>query len=219
MIDVKNLTEYKANNRLIQLSPSTINHQSFWPQGACVPYKGPWKNVYKELLWMIEFKGTREEIELNKSKLFRDLLSAAALKDGPFEYHGTFISEGVAEQYRGFEVVNYKGLVLHLGAEKTQAVSTTKTIVNEGTALSPVRLQLTGGPGNLTINGENLGKLSPGTGGLIINTMTGEIKTNAGASGIHLAEIIELPKLQPGTNTITLTGELTGTLTYWPVYI
>jgi hypothetical protein len=219
MIDVKDLSVYRANNRLIQLSPSTIKHQSFWPEGACVPYKGPWKNAYKELLWMVEFKGTREEIERNKSKLFQDLLSAAALKDGPFEYHGTFISEGVAEQYRGFEVVNYKGLVLHLGAQKSQAVSTTKTIANDGTALSPVRLQLTGGPGNLTINEVSLGKLSPGTGGLIIDTMTGEIKTNAGASGIHLAEIIELPKLQPGSNTITLTGGLAGTLTYWPVYL
>lgn len=212
MVDLENLKEYKAKVIYFMVTSSEIKHRTFWPEGAPFPHLGPFTNSFKRLEAHLEFRGTRHEIEINKSKFKRDLLKEGTIVDGPFSYIGAYQVVEVVDQFYGFETVVLEGQVAHLGPQEVIILNGSRSFNNTGTApTGPCKLELVGS-GTLTINGEDYGPVS----NMTLDSFTGEILPPGSVEGTTFTK---LPYIKDGDNLIELTGGLTGTLTYRPLYI
>lgn len=215
MVNLQNLKKYNAKVIRFAVSSSEINHRTFWSDGGVMPHLGPYTNSFKLIEAVIEFRGSRWEIEENKSKFNSDLLKDGTIEDGPFSYIGAYQMIGTEEQLRGFETVILSGQVVHLGQPVVMAIKGTEHFRNRGTAQKgPCKLVLEG-QGELIVNGQSYGQVKD----LTLDSFTSEVLTRDGGSGIAGTTFVSLPYLRDGNNCIQLSEGLTATLTYRPLYL
>lgn len=211
-INNKHLSEYGAKllDRHIYLSEMKID--SFWPEGSINPYVG--KNVkykYKTLVVDIEFKGTPNEIELNKSRLLKEMSISTIKFIGIDNYYsGHIISTSIRNKVTGFEVVTATMLVVEHEEEKTQTFnrSETTTIYLNSNEVTPAILEIKPSIDLVTATITGLGEditLKNLTAGQMV-TIDGEkgLVTENGQNKWPDYDSWGFPKLEPGENKITV---------------
>lgn len=210
LINNKELTEYNAKLLNRQILPSEMSINSFWAEGNISPFIDKKVNYkYKTLNLGIEFKGDASEIELNKSRLIKDI----SISDMEFEkldnlYSGHVASISTGSKVLGFEVVNLSMLVVEFEKQEIiKTISTADAIVLNSTAETPVMMEIIPSTNMESANIVGLGKditIKNLTSGqtIIIDGEKGLVTENGENKWLDY-DGWGFPKLLPGTNEIT----------------
>lgn len=211
IINNKNLTEYNANLLDRQISPSNRDIFSFWTGKNIDPFLGDVEYGFKPLLLQFEFKGTADEIQLNKNKLLSEIeKSTIKFSDIDRFYTGYVVANDTEKVVRGFEVVSVAMNVIEHDEEvviNTDMAQELKIDLNSN-FITPVILEVkpTINLVDVTITGfgepitlKNL----TGYKTIIVDGEKGYV-TEQGKNKYNDYDSWGFPYLSPGANTITV---------------
>lgn len=207
------ISEYGAKLLSRKISSAEIDIKTFWPRNAMRPYigKNP-KYYYKNLELEIEFQGSANEIEINKSRLIKALTSASvAFKALEHIYTGTIDKTSSGTQEYGFEVLRVDMVVFeHEEMQSISISSQSSTIYLESNEITPAVIYLLPSADIPSLTLEGLGEsieIKNLTSGIevIINGEDGSV-TQAGENKWLDYDSWSFPKLMPGENEITISS-------------
>ena len=191
----------------IKIVPSKNSRDMFMAKNG-LPIYGDKSVELKVIEFDIEIKGTREEIEVSKSRLSNDIeLCRLKLGDGRL-YEGTFYINSVDKVYNGFEVVSCKGECIGYKDKlhNTKLSNGVNKIHLTNSIESPVVLEILGTGKNIFIKGLgddiNIPNLDRS---LIIDGKEKTIKDTKGLNAFNDVDIFKFPRLL-GSNIINISG-------------
>lgn len=208
-------------NKTLESAETSLDME--WPEKALLPYIGARADYkFKKLLLDIEFKGDFSITNFNKSKLLKEISSCVITDIGlnPNTLTGGLVSHSVSESNMLFHRVEYELNVIEEMPEKNV---TGLTVVNPGTGVTPVKLEITpsqNGTYNLYINKGTINEIK-----IILNNMVADttriIGLEAGIfEGINNkfldTVLYDFPKLQAGENIISIVPSATIKSTFRP---
>ncbi len=207
-IDGLYLERYQAHIlHPLKIKPSEISRDVFRAKNG-LPVYSEKKIGLKEVEFDLEFKGTREEIELRKSRLANDMeLCRLKLRDGRF-YEGAFYITDVRDVHLGFEIVSVKGECISYKdrIHKVDLQLGKSTFYIADNIETPVILYLNGTGSNIIFKGfEDDIVIKQLTKDLIIDGKNKTVKYADGSNAFNDVELFEFPKLKDITK-IELSG-------------
>lgn len=207
-IDGLYLEKYQAHIlHPLKIKPSEISRDVFRAKNG-LPVYSEKKIGLKEIEFDLEIKGTRDEIELRKSRLANDMeLCRLKLRDRRF-YEGTFYITDVKEAHNGFEIVSFKGECISYKdrIHKVDLQLGESTFYIADNIETPVILYLKGWGSNIVIKGfgeditiKNLSK------DIVIDGKNKTVKYTDNTNAFNDVDLFEFPKLRDVTE-IELSG-------------
>lgn len=144
-IDNSGLENYNARLLSRSILPSTFEVRNFWGRNSLSPIVNEnVKRRYKKLLISVEFKGSPEEIEVNKSRLIRDItISEVRFNSLPNIYEGNVSTIELIEQVSGYESHSIELNVIELEDEREVSFSNSTIVIVNSTDVTPCILELT----------------------------------------------------------------------------
>lgn len=207
-IDGLYLEKYQAHIlHPLKIKSSEISRDVFRAKNG-LPVYSEKKIGLKEIEFDLEIKGTRDEIELRKSRLANDMeLCRLKLRDRRF-YEGAFYITDVREVHLGYEIVSFKGECISYKdrIHKVDLQVGKSTFYIADNIETPVVLYLSGTGNNIVFKG--LGddiKISKLTKDLIIDGKNKTVKYSNGTNAFNDVDMFEFPKLRDVTE-IELSG-------------
>lgn len=207
------LSDFGAKLLSRSISPAEIDINTYWPKNAMRPYVGSKaRYYYKTLELEIEFKGSANEIEINKSRLIKALTSASvAFNKLEHIYTGTIDKARAGAQVNGYEVLKVDMLVFeHEEFQSINISSQSASISLASNEVTPAVIYLLPSANipSLTIEGfgdaMEIRNLTSGI-EVIINGEDGTVK-QAGENKWLDYDSWSFPKLTPGENKITISS-------------
>ena len=227
-INGKDISNFGARKRTIVIGNAALSNGSVWNSGSLSPYLEDGQAGFQTWTITLWIKGdSTAQIESQISDLLAEMVAVTQITD-PDLLHSF---RGCLKKHSKKVLVEGKNTVLTLELSGYEYLDGTLTrtsgqslIVDTGGNLPcPVRLEITPrASGTLTVSGcgEEEIVVSNVTQGqkLILDGMTGEMSAG-GASKAADIEIWELPRLLPGSNTITLSLSSDVTIRYEARYM
>lgn len=218
-IDGLYLEKYQAHIlHPIKVMPSEISRDVFRAKKGLPVYSD--KSIGSKVIeFDLEFKGTRDEIELRKSRVANDIeLCRLKLRDGRF-YEGAFYITDIKEVYLGFEVVSVRGEVIGYKDKihKVDLLLGKSTFYIADNIETPVILYLSGTGDNIALKGlggdiviKNLTK------DLIVDGKNKTVKYADGSNAFNDVDLFEFPKLKEKTKIqLSGTGDFKAKIEYY----
>ncbi|NBI08056.1 phage distal tail protein [Senegalia massiliensis] len=214
-INNKDITEYNAKllNRIIYPSETTINNE--WNDNSLEPIiDEKVKRKYKRVLIEIEFQGTPEEIEMNKSNLLKDIsIATIKFKSLLNFYRGSMVNNDIKNKVNGFEVISIEMKVIEEEQEKTINFNksndltifvggndTTPAIVEITPSIDVASVNITGFGEDITLNNLTIDNT------VILDGVKGLITEN-GENKFLDYDSWGFPRLEPGENNISVDND------------
>lgn len=212
------LENYSARLLDRDISPSDMEIYSFWPENSLRPFTSTKVKVKgKPLAIEIEFKGTPDEIQVNKSRLLKEMaVSTIRFEALTHHFTGSITSAVLASKVKGYEVIKVGMEVVEhepaITADISNALSA--TIHATGNGATPAALIITPSLNLASVAIEGLGE------DMVINDLTaGSVITISGEDGTVLENGLNkypdyiswsFPRLEPGDNEITVSDATLG---------
>lgn len=204
------------------ITPSDFEVKEYWGTASLSPIIfDDVKFGYKSMKLVVEFKGSENEIAVNKSRLLSDIIiSDVNFKALENTFKGYVVNTSIKDKVRGFETLEINMNVIEESREIKNTFNTNTTIILSSTLETPCILKLEPAQdiGTLTITGlgEDITIINLKTGKeIIIDGVKGIIK-QAGENNFSNYDSWGFPYLNIGENNITLSENIKTTLTYKP---
>ena len=211
-INNKSLKSYDARLLNRTILPSTFEVRAFWGRNSLSPIiNNNVKRRYKKLLLEIEFKGSPELIETNKSRLIKDItISTMRFNSLPHIYEGNVSTIELMSKVSGYESHSIDVNVLELEDERVLEFNNEIKVFLSNTDITPCILEL-----KSTVSASNV----------LVTGLSDDIKIKSitpnktiridGINGLVLEDGLNnwlnydswgFPKLHPGENNINISN-------------
>lgn len=215
-MDITNWSTYGAKMLDFSVGEISVSNNYFFAPKGFFPVRYAGSHGMRDVSITLEFTGTWATCTQNASNLVKDLSAGSdiLLPDG-FWYYCVLLP-GKAPKRKGFsyesQVFTLKG-VRH-AALVTSTLSSDGTVSNTGNRETPVRLTIS----NVTEDIEVMGvTISDFTGTIVIDGINGTV-TAGGNNAFMYTDFTEFPKLQPGSNSITVPSGVSLTIEFYPLW-
>lgn len=226
MIDMSTQTngytieQYKANLLEYKIGACEYNNGYMLPLSSMMPVKLDGKVGLRAITIVLDFDGSSmNEITTNISNF------TAMLHDGvelvlPDGYHYTCVYDDASEPEEKAPWImqaEYRFYGFRHGSLKTHTLSASGSISVEGNYKAAAIFKLTPATGTteMTVNGIKVKNIS---GTVVVDGMNKTVMQN-GVNKFADAEMTEFPYLSKGDNSITIAGNGSVEISYYPIYL